>query len=109
MRDQRQNSELLYEHRNKPKIEFDDLQNFANSKESIENQKSMNNKPVSVNQMKVRESPSPNSQQKVPFQKTPNMKQNVVYVEFIGMKLRLAIQIIVKFVSSIFIKLTCVT
>ena len=52
MRDHRQHSELLYEHWNKPKIEFDHLQNFANTKESIENQKSTKNKPGSVNQIK---------------------------------------------------------
>ena len=52
MKDQRQHTELLYKHRNKPKIDFNDLKKFTNIKEGIENQKSTKNKPGLVNQIK---------------------------------------------------------
>ena len=109
MKNQRQHIKLLYEHQNKPKIDFDDLQKFSNIEESIEKQSTKNNKPGTVNQIgKGKGKSSTKQPAKISTLQMENLKQNVVNVESIGMKLRLAIQNFVRFAKFTFIKLRCV-
>ena len=108
MNDPRQHTELLYEHRDKAKIDCDDLQKFANIKESIENQK-YKNKPGSVNQIKGKGKSSHKQPAKNPVQKDTQSENKCGKCRNHWHETQACNSNYCKIVSNIFIKLTCVT